>query len=676
MPELTTQYKAKIAEAETNSRAAQTAVLEEINAENENCHLTFLKFYECNREYYQDKLKYVIEEANYRIYAIPRKAMVPENSPCMQPTCRLLAESGTVRPTAKQYLDAAQRKFALFQQNREEAFRNKSKQLLDASIKENPKNPAAYLFGINFETTPMQKLLWIQQGLAVEPRHTELLDAKYKIAPLFYEEFYNAIRDNNTTYVAAAISNQLAADVDKYQGKTPVQQAILHDRGEILRSLLTNIKYEEGEKPDPQQLLYEVARQNKPNSATILLALGADAGKANAQKQTPVAIATQANANDVLRILLGKGASAPEVANGLLNAVATDNLQQTQTFLDAGANVNTENTTGETALMIALQRQNAEMVRLLLKYQPNMNAQDNSRRTPLIHAAISRRADLVRLVLERGAAVEQSMTTLYLQDETTMRYLAEQLMAVGYEKRDITWVRLAQQYHPQLAEIKSPNGKAWILRALADNRLDVCDILLSSDINFNQSFDWEYLIINAVERKAMPIINRLVSEKLVDLSVRTPQQETALHIAAKQGSSDIVMLLVSARAPLNLQDADGKTPLLLSVERGYLDISQTLISAGADLRLADRNGMQVIHTAALKHQKSLVAQCIDAGVPVGTLGSDRMTPLHYAAQAGDQSTCVYLLEKGADKLLKDAYARTPRKIAQQNKFKDLAKLLK
>ncbi|MDQ7825151.1 MAG: ankyrin repeat domain-containing protein [Candidatus Eremiobacteraeota bacterium] len=56
---------------------------------------------------------------------------------------------------------------------------------------------------------------------------------------------------------------------------------------------------------------------------------------------------------------------------------------------------------------------------------------------------------------------------------------------------------------------------------------------------------------------------------------------TLLHIAAVQGHTPVVKLLVERGADLNVKTADGKTPLKIALESGKTELAEYLKSKGA-----------------------------------------------------------------------------------------------
>lgn len=68
---------------------------------------------------------------------------------------------------------------------------------------------------------------------------------------------------------------------------------------------------------------------------------------------------------------------------------------------------------------------------------------------------------------------------------------------------------------------------------------------------------------------------------------------TPLHIAAQNGHSEIVTLLITLQASLNAQNGSGNTPLHMSIEYDYYETSKLLVDAGADLDVKNQKEIPV-----------------------------------------------------------------------------------
>ncbi|MGE4111326.1 MAG: ankyrin repeat domain-containing protein, partial [Burkholderiales bacterium] len=96
----------------------------------------------------------------------------------------------------------------------------------------------------------------------------------------------------------------------------------------------------------------------------------------------------------------------------------------------------------------------------------------------------------------------------------------------------------------------------------------------------------ETLLMLAV-REGKPGVVRTLLAARPRIHMRNPLGESALMLAAILGHTEIVQLLLQAGAPVN---HNGWTPLIYAVARDRADIARLLIAKGADVNAAAVNG--------------------------------------------------------------------------------------
>ncbi|BAZ45309.1 ankyrin [Chondrocystis sp. NIES-4102] len=107
-----------------------------------------------------------------------------------------------------------------------------------------------------------------------------------------------------------------------------------------------------------------------------------------------------------------------------------------------------------------------------------------------------------------------------------------------------------------------------------------------------------------------------------DPQVRSPNNQTYLMKAAILGIEDarpmtdklqIIIHLIDAGANLDAQTSDGKTALMYAVSNSRMEIVQLLVSSGASVEIRDNQGnkaIDLINQGATKQQKSQLKQIL------------------------------------------------------------------
>lgn len=152
-------------------------------------------------------------------------------------------------------------------------------------------------------------------------------------------------------------------------------------------------------------------------------------------------------------------------------------------------------------------------------------------------------------------------------------------------------------------------------------------------------------------------------------------ENTPLHLAAKQGFIKIIELLIKCHADINARNRLKQTPLQWAAYYGHLDIVKYLLSKNADINAIDIDGDPALTWAANKGQFEVVDYLIKQSADPKKISSAGNTALHWVAIAGDVSMAKYLIELGCDPSLKNEQANTALDLAIENAHHDMVKLL-
>lgn len=126
-------------------------------------------------------------------------------------------------------------------------------------------------------------------------------------------------------------------------------------------------------------------------------------------------------------------------------------------------------------------------------------------------------------------------------------------------------------------------------------------------------------------------------------------QSSLLHVAIKNGTVKMVLLLIENGADVHAKDGSGIPPLYLACARGQDVVVEALLKKGATCMAVGPSGETPLHIAAQENQLACIKVLLDAGhVHVDQVTHDRCTALHLASQRGNTAVAACLLDFGAD----------------------------
>ena len=110
-------------------------------------------------------------------------------------------------------------------------------------------------------------------------------------------------------------------------------------------------------------------------------------------------------------------------------------------------------------------------------------------------------------------------------------------------------------------------------------------------------------------------------------------EQTPLHIAAENGTTEIAALLIEAKADMTIA-CQGKTPLEIARQKGHTEIVDLLEVA-----------LFPLYAAAAKGDIALVTRLIEEGqVDINQTNDKGVTPLYITAEKGSTEIAVLLIE--------------------------------
>ena len=226
-----------------------------------------------------------------------------------------------------------------------------------------------------------------------------------------------------------------------------------------------------------------------------------------------------------------------EYETPIMAAVLYRRVDFLRELIAAGADPNKTNSYGITALMNSAGRGYKEMTEILLKAGARVNDEDKDGSTALMRAARDGDLETVELLLQAGANLHQ----------------------------------------------KDKAGKTAFLLSAEGGQAKTMERLLSLGFDPNSYNNWGSTALAAAARHPEMLKTLISAGAKVNLQIPSgaTKSMTALEIAAQNGWTESVRVLIDAGADPNLFYSPGSMPLDKAVRKGYTEIIEMLNKAGA-----------------------------------------------------------------------------------------------
>jgi ankyrin repeat protein/mono/diheme cytochrome c family protein len=309
-------------------------------------------------------------------------------------------------------------------------------------------------------------------------------------------------------------------------------------------------------------------------------------------------------------------AASPELIRGkdgagstaLHHAAGYGPLDNLQSLIDKGADLNAKNRRGSTPLHWAIQDE--AKVRLLLAKGANVNARQAQGRTPLYLAAmLGNGVPTLRLLLSKGA-------------------------------------------DPNLAAV---NGQTPLMMA-ARGDFEAMQLLIEkgADVNAKDGAGETALMSACTGGNARAV--QLLIERGADVKVMSKRNETALGFAATSGVQASVEMLLAKGADVNVRNFRGYSPLMFAASSDALPagIIKLLLAKGADAGFTGDYDESASALAA-KRGHTEAARLLGAVSPPPTVAAT-VTPVSVSHRSisGAVSSSLALLEKQSGNFIRTA----------------------
>ncbi|BFM48473.1 ankyrin repeat domain-containing protein [Marinomonas sp. THO17] len=446
-----------------------------------------------------------------------------------------------------------------------------------------------------------------------------------------------------------SLLGQYGADVNALgiNGKTPIIEAVLNNKPESVKALLKykanlDISYQSN-----TPLMLAVQSGDK-QVVDDLIAVKQQFNSTNQLGYTAINFTALAETNgsdqalsEIAKSLLIAGVRVPESYKKDIISQAIQNRrpQVARLLMAAGETPSSPNRDDFTPLMDAVYTGHKSRVKTLLKEGADPNSVDTKGWTALLLCAHQdsnnrddQQASIAKLLLKYGAMIDQvgpnKNSALNLAIDSGRDEIADLLI----------------DEHININS-KNAEGETALIKAIQTNNIQHVEQLLSPETLISKdNYLWTPLhfstILPDINSQQDTSIMALLLTSKIDINAQNNQGETPLFLAIKYGKTQNALLLLSHNADADIADVNGVTPLMQAAQANNLALVTQLISVPQDLNRTDKNGQTALHFATQikaprnDYQRAeIIRLLINAGANPNIQNNNLSTPLHLSVRS-------------------------------------------
>lgn len=322
--------------------------------------------------------------------------------------------------------------------------------------------------------------------------------------------------------------------------------------------------------------------------------------------------------------------------------------------LDEGANPNSANSNGTTALMTAAEHNSARVIRALIEAGADVNARNRKGNTALMFAAMRNSTEAVRIIYEAGAdidavnsegkkAADYAVTNRRLNGTDILKRIKGEIEPQESESQTDnaasqpqiesheTESQTENDSHETESQTENDSHKTESQKDNAEPQAEseqentnMAEKVSQTESNDDEPEIYEYEAADIptkeeiealsahreeLQRDFLRICRSGTEDEIaeavsagVDVNVTNKAEATALMFAAKSNTAGAVEILIHAGAAVNAQDRSGNTALIYAASYNNDDVVATLIDAGADKDITNLAGHRASDYAAKNYR--------------------------------------------------------------------------
>jgi ankyrin repeat protein len=342
-----------------------------------------------------------------------------------------------------------------------------------------------------------------------------------------------------------------------------------------------------------------------------------------------------------------------------------------RTLIDNGAHIQSGD---EPLIVYATMSGQQDVVEVFIEQEANLDVMleiPGFHGSPLIAAAEGGYLDIAKRLIQKGAKCDQrnnkGSTPMCMSAVENHAEMAKLLIDAGADPtlaQDSGWAPIHKCYdliEPLKVlldagvnvDSSSPDGTPLYLAAY-HNHLDAVKLILSYkpfvDTRCPEGDFWDtgYTALHMAAYNGSTEMIRMLLEAGADSNIKTPKGASPLIVAAVKKREESIKILLEYNVDLEIVDSFGDTVIHCMKAPTPLPIAKRLINRGANLKFRNKRRQTILDRAVANRDIPFVELLLDMKADINATDGVHGAALHRAVAAGDIEMSKLLISRGAD----------------------------